>query len=65
VLGPGHPCGDGARTTSAFDAVLDPEVPPPIVAKAEELGCEADKTAASWVFDANTPEDAYQRVPVG
>jgi hypothetical protein len=38
------------------------EVPPPLVAKAEELGREAGKAAASWVFDGNTPEDAYQRV---
>jgi hypothetical protein len=37
------------------------EVPPPIVAKAEELGRDAGKAAASWVFDGNTP-DAYQRV---
>jgi hypothetical protein len=32
------------------------EVPPPIVAKAEELGRDAGKTAASQVFDGNTPE---------
>jgi hypothetical protein len=38
------------------------EVPPPIVAKAEELGRDAGKAAASWVFDVNTPEDACQRV---
>ena len=38
------------------------EVPPPIVAAAEELGRDAGQAAASWVFDGNTPEDAYQRV---
>ena len=38
------------------------EVPPPLVAKAEELGRDAGKAAASWVFDGNTPEEAYQRV---
>jgi hypothetical protein len=27
-----------------------------LVAKAEELGREAGKAAASWVFDGNTPE---------
>ena len=29
------------------------EVPPPIVAAAEELGRDAGKAAASWVFDGN------------
>ena len=38
------------------------EVPPPLVAKAEELGRDAGRTAASRVFDGNTPEEAYQRV---
>ncbi len=38
------------------------EVPPPIVAAAEELGRDAGQAAASWVFDGNSPEDAYQRV---
>ena len=38
------------------------EVPPPLVAKAEELGRDAGKTAASWVFDGNTPGEEYQRV---
>ncbi len=38
------------------------EVPPPLVAKAEELGRDAGKTAATWVFDGNTPGEAYQRV---
>ena len=31
------------------------EVPPPLVAKAEELGRGAGKTAAGQVFDGNTP----------
>ena len=38
------------------------EVPPPLVAKAEELGRDADGAAAGWVFDGNTPEEEYQRV---
>ena len=38
------------------------EVPPPVVAKAEELGRDAGKAAASRVFDGSTPEEAYQRV---
>ena len=38
------------------------EVPPPLVAKAEELGRDAGKAAASWVFDGNTPE---RRIPAG
>jgi hypothetical protein len=32
------------------------EVPPPVVAKAEELGRDAGKAAASLVFDGSTPE---------
>ena len=38
------------------------EVPPPLVAKAEELGRAAGKTAAGWVFDGSTTEEEYQRV---
>jgi hypothetical protein len=38
------------------------EVPPPLVAKAEELGRDAGKAAAGWVLDGNTTEEAYQRV---
>ena len=38
------------------------EVPPPLVARAAELGRDAGKTAAAWVFDGNTPGEAYQRV---
>jgi hypothetical protein len=38
------------------------EVPPPVVAAAEELGRDAGKAAASWAFDGKTPEDTYQRV---
>ena len=38
------------------------EVPPPLVAKAEELGRDAGKAAASWVSGGNTPEEEYQRV---
>ena len=38
------------------------EVPPPLVAKAEQLGREAGKAAAGWVLDGNTPEEEYKRV---
>jgi len=38
------------------------EVPPLLVAKAEELGRGAGKAAASWVSGGNTPEEEYQRV---
>ena len=41
------------------------EVPPPLVARAAELGRDAGKTAATWVFDGNTPGEAYQRVRRG
>lgn len=35
---------------------------PPLVARAAELGRDAGKAAASWVFDGNTSEETYQRV---
>ena len=38
------------------------EVPPPVVAKAEELGVAAGKAAASRVFDGSTTDEAYRRV---
>ena len=38
------------------------EVPPPVVARAEELGRDAGKAAASQAFDGSTPDEAYQRV---
>ena len=38
------------------------EVPPPVVATAEELGRAAGKAAASRGFDGSTPGEAYQRV---
>ena len=41
------------------------EVPPPLVAKAAELGRDAGKAAAGRLFDGNTPEEACQRVPRG
>jgi len=37
------------------------EVPPPVVAKAEELGRAAGKAAAGWVSGGSTPDEAYQR----
>jgi hypothetical protein len=58
---------DAYRTRSAALLILQAgrrltEVPPPLVAKAEELGRDAGKAAASWVFDGNTPREEYQRV---
>jgi hypothetical protein len=58
---------DAYRTRSAALLILQAgrrltEVPPPLVAKAEELGRAAGKTAASWVFDGNTPNAEYHRV---
>jgi hypothetical protein len=58
---------DAYRTRSAALLILQAgrrltEVPPPLVAKATELGREAGKTAARWVFDGNTPREEYQRV---
>jgi hypothetical protein len=58
---------DTYRTKSAALLILQAgrrliEVPPPLVAKARELGREAGKTAAGWVLDGNTPEEARQRV---
>jgi hypothetical protein len=58
---------DAYRTRSAALLILQAgrrliEVPPPLVAKAEELGRDAGKAAADWVFDGNTTEEAYQRV---
>jgi hypothetical protein len=38
------------------------EVPPPLIAKAEELGRAAGKAAATWVSDGNTPEEECRRV---
>ena len=58
---------DAYRTRSAALLILQAgrrltEVPPPLVAKAEELGRAAGKAAASRVFDGNTPREEYQRV---
>ena len=38
------------------------EVPPPLVAKAEELGRDAGKAAAGRVLDGNAPEEERRRV---
>jgi hypothetical protein len=58
---------DAYRARSAALLILQAgrrliEVPPPLVAKAEELGRAAGTTAAGWVFDGNTPDEEYQRV---
>ena len=38
------------------------EVPPPVVAKAEELGAAAGRAAAGRVFEATTTDEEYRRV---
>jgi hypothetical protein len=58
---------DAYRTRSAALLILQAgrrltEVPPPLVAKAEELGRAAGTTAAGQVFDGNTPREEYQRI---
>jgi len=58
---------DAYRTRSAALLILQAgrrltEVPPPLVARAEQLGRAAGKAAASCVFDGNTPKEEYQRV---
>ena len=58
---------DAYRTRSAALLILQAgrrltEVPPPLVARAEELGRAAGKAAAGCVFDGNTPREEYQRV---
>jgi hypothetical protein len=58
---------DAYRTRSAALLILQAgrrltEVPPPLVAKAEELGRAAGQTAAGQVFDGNTPGEEYRRV---
>ncbi len=62
-----HGFFDAYRTRSAALLILQAgrrliEVPPPLVAKATELGRDAGKTAAGWVFDGNTSGEACQRV---
>jgi hypothetical protein len=34
----------------------------PLAARAAELGRDAGKAAATWVFDGSTPDEAYRRV---
>ena len=59
------PAGDDEEFWSAWHA-RHPEPPPAapvsITAEAASLGRDAGKTAASWMFDGNTPEDAYRAV---
>ena len=61
---------DAYRTRSAALLILQAgrrltEVPPPLVARAGELGREAGKTAAGWASGGNTPREACRRVPRG
>jgi hypothetical protein len=59
------------RTAASIRHVLDagscvvchdtlPTATSPFVAKAEELGRDAGRSAASQVFDGNSPDEAYQ-----
>jgi hypothetical protein len=41
------------------------EVPPPLLAKAEQLGRDAGNAAGGWVPGGNTPGEEHQRVPRG
>ena len=54
--------GDQVRLLArhAGDDGTEPE--DPLAARAAELGRDAGRAAATWVFDGNTPEDAYRRV---
>ena len=61
------PAPDDEGFWSAWHA-RHPQPPPPagnITAQAADLGRDAGKAAASWVFDGNTPEDAYRAVLAG
>ena len=47
-------------TPAAGEDGAEPE--DPLAARAAEFGRDADNAAATWVFDGNTPEEAYKRV---
>ena len=59
------PADDDEEFWSAWHA-RHPQPPAPaaasITAEAASLGRDAGKAAASWMFDGNTPEDAYRAV---
>ncbi len=59
------PADDDEEFWAAWHA-RHPQPPAPgaasITAKAASLGRDAGKAAASWMFDGNTPEDAYRAV---
>ena len=55
--------GDRVRLLSPAAAGDDGTGPEdPLAAMAAELGRDAGRAAATWVFDGNTPEEAYRRV---
>ena len=54
--------GDQVRLLARATGEDGTEPEDPLVTRAGELGRDAGQAAASWVFDGNTPEDAYQRV---
>lgn len=62
------PAGDDEEFWSAWHA-RHPQPPAPadasITAEAASLGRDAGKAAASWMFDGNTPENAYRAAGTG
>ena len=54
--------GDQVRLLDRANGQDGTEPEDPLVNRAGELGREAGRAAATWVFDGSTPEEAYQRV---
>jgi hypothetical protein len=54
--------GDQVRllTRAAGEDGTEPD--DPLATRAADLGRDAGRAAATWVFDGNTPEDGYRRV---
>ena len=54
--------GDQVRLLARANGQDGTEPEDPLVTRAGELGRDAGRAAATWVFDGGTPEEAYQRV---
>jgi len=54
--------GDQVRLPPPPRARTAPGQKDPLAARVGELGRNAGKAAATWVFDGNAPEEAYRRV---
>jgi len=54
--------GDQIRLLARANGQDGTEPEDPLVTRAGELGRDAGRAAATWVFDGSTPEEAYQRV---